>query len=107
MPSVLVFGWRGPYPQRPLPRHLESRPLGLEIEIFGSYLSFWIGCALVFDRQRGQRMIVIAKTYDLILWSCNHIGKFPRHHRFLLGEKIERTLYHLLEIRIRAKSAKD
>ncbi|MGH7171459.1 MAG: hypothetical protein ACRELG_14380 [Gemmataceae bacterium] len=40
-----------------------------------------------------QELIVIAKTYDLILWSCNHTGKFPRNHRFVLGERIERNLY--------------
>src|SRR5262249_33726340 len=29
--------------------------------------------------------------------------KFPRNHRFVLGERIERNLYDLLEILIRAK----
>lgn len=37
-------------------------------------------------------LTVITKTYDLILWSCNHTGKFPRNHRFVLGERIERNL---------------
>lgn len=36
-----------------------------------------------------QELNVITKTYDLILWSCNHTGKFPRNHRFVLGERIE------------------
>jgi hypothetical protein len=31
-------------------------------------------------------------------------GKFPRNHRFVLGERIERNLYDLLEILIRSKS---
>src|SRR5271170_88594 len=53
--------------------------------------------------KRTQELIVITKTYDLILWSCNHTGKFPRNHRFVLGERIERSLYDLLEILIRAK----
>ena len=35
--------------------------------------------------------------------ACNHTGKFPRNHRFVLGERIERNLYDLLEILIRAK----
>ena len=51
-------------------------------------------------------MTVITKAYDLILWSCNHTGKFPRNHRFVLGERIERNLYDLLEILIRAKYTK-
>ena len=47
--------------------------------------------------------MVITKTYDLILWSCNHTSRFPRNHRFVLGERLERTLYDLLETLIRAK----
>jgi hypothetical protein len=50
-----------------------------------------------------QELLVITKTYDLILWSCHHTGKFPRNHRFVLGERIERNLYDLLETLIRAK----
>jgi hypothetical protein len=46
---------------------------------------------------------VITKTYDLILWSCNHTSRFPRNHRFVLGERIERNLYNLLETLIQAK----
>jgi hypothetical protein len=33
-----------------------------------------------------QELIVITRTYDLILWCCNHTSKFPRNHRFVLGE---------------------
>ena len=50
-----------------------------------------------------QELIVITKTYDLILWSCNHTSKFPRNHRFVVGERIERSLYGLLETLIQAK----
>jgi hypothetical protein len=55
------------------------------------------------DLKRHEELVVITKVYDLILWSCNHTGKFPRNHRFVLGERIERNLYDLLEILIRAK----
>ncbi len=54
-----------------------------------------------------QELIVITKTYDLILWSCNHTSKFPRNHRFVLGERIERNLYGLLETLIAAKYKKN
>lgn len=54
------------------------------------------------DRKRTDELTVITKTSDLILWSCNHTGKF-RNHRFVLGERIERNLYDLLETLIRAK----
>ena len=54
-------------------------------------------------RRKDEELIVITKTYDLILWSCNHTGKFPRNHRFVLGERIEHRLYELLEMLIEAK----
>src|SRR5215831_1403535 len=54
-------------------------------------------------RQEYEELVVITKTYDLILWSCNHTGKFPRNHRFVLGERMERKLYDLLETLLRAK----
>lgn len=54
-------------------------------------------------RKDQVELVVITKTYDFILWSCNHTGKFPRNHRFVLGERIERSLYDLLETLIRAK----
>ena len=50
-----------------------------------------------------DEMAVITKAYDLILWSCHHTCKFPRNHRFVLGERIERNLYDLLELLIQAK----
>lgn len=54
-----------------------------------------------------QELIVITKTYDLILWSCNHTSRFPRNHRFVLGERIERNLYDLLETLIQAQYTRD
>src|SRR5229473_8443103 len=61
---------------------------------------------LMADLKRHEELTVITKTYDLILWSCNHTVKFPRHHRFVLGERIERNLYGLLETLIQAKYTK-
>ena len=57
--------------------------------------------------KKDQELIVITKTNDLILWSCNHTSKFPRNHRFVLGERIERNLYGLLETLIAAKYTKE
>jgi hypothetical protein len=58
------------------------------------------------DLKRHKGLVVITKTYDFILWSCNHTGKFPRNHRFVLGERVERTLYDLLETLIRPNYTK-
>jgi len=57
--------------------------------------------------KKAGELAVITKTYDLILWSCNHTSRFPRNHRFVLGDRIERNLYGLLETLIAAKYTKD
>lgn len=54
-----------------------------------------------------EELVVITKTYDLILWSCQHTSRFPRSHRFVLGERIERRLYDLLELLISAKYTRE
>ena len=30
-------------------------------------------------RRDDEELVVITKTYDLILWSCHHTGKFPHN----------------------------
>jgi hypothetical protein len=54
-----------------------------------------------------QELIVITKTYDLILWSCNHTSRFPRNHRFVLGERIGCNLYDLKETLVKARYTRD
>jgi hypothetical protein len=53
--------------------------------------------------ERGEELTVITKTYDPIRWACQHTSRFPRQHRFVLGERIERRLYDLLETLIQAR----
>ena len=53
--------------------------------------------------QSSGELLVIDKTYELVLWSCRHIGGFPRSHRFTLGERMELRLYDLLELLLKAK----
>ena len=57
--------------------------------------------------RNSDELVVIVKTYDLILWSCNHTSRFPRNHRFALGERIERAMYDLLEMLIQAKYTRE
>ena len=42
--------------------------------------------------------IVIAKIYDLILWTIPHLDKFPRNHKFTIGDRIETLLLDILEL---------
>lgn len=59
------------------------------------------------EKKSHHELPVIVKTYDLILWSCQHTSRFPRNHRFVLGERIERRLDELLETLIQARYTKN
>ena len=48
-------------------------------------------------------LLVITKMYELALWGANHVAKFPRSHRFTLGDRLEVRLYLILEMLIRSK----
>jgi hypothetical protein len=54
-----------------------------------------------------HELLVITKTYDLIAWACQHTSRFPRNHRFVLGERLERNLYGLLETLIEARYTRE
>ena len=45
----------------------------------------------VLARKSAEELVVITKTYDLILWSCNHTVKFPRNHRFVLAAFLDES----------------
>ena len=55
----------------------------------------------------GQEVPVILKLYDLMLWTLNHTARFPRHHRYSLGTKIEATLLELLDVLIEARYVRE
>ena len=48
-------------------------------------------------RRKDEELVVITKTYDFILWSCNHTSKFPRNHRFVLGERLDKDVWCFAE----------
>ena len=50
-------------------------------------------------------MAVVTKVYDLVIWSCQHIAKFPRSQRFTLGDRLEMRLFDVLEKLIRTSPA--
>jgi len=52
---------------------------------------------------RDQELPILRAFYDFVLWLAPKIAKFPRDHRFVLGERMERQLYVVLENLIRAK----
>jgi len=52
-----------------------------------------------------EDLIVIARTYELVKWYLKRLEKFPRSHRYGLGQRIEGTLYAVYEGLIRAQYA--
>jgi hypothetical protein len=40
-------------------------------------------------KQIEQELTIIQKMYDLIMWYVPIINRFPRDHKFTLGERIE------------------
>jgi hypothetical protein len=57
----------------------------------------------VAQRTTRTELPVILKGYDLVLWSCRHLAKFPRSFRFTLGDGMERRLYEILDGLLQAK----
>ncbi|GAB1724423.1 MAG: diversity-generating retroelement protein Avd [Nitrospira sp. CR1.1] len=49
----------------------------------------------------------VTKAYDILLWLIGHVGKFPRSHRFVLGERIETRMLSILEFLVRAAYARE
>ena len=52
-------------------------------------------------------LLVIDRAYELVRWSCDHIGRFPRRFRYTLGERIECRMYDLLETLVQAKYTRE
>jgi hypothetical protein len=52
-----------------------------------------------------KRPEVVEHAHALLAWAVPAVGKFSRAYRFTLGERIERRLYDLLELLIRATYA--
>jgi len=50
---------------------------------------------------------VVAKTYELIRWYIPCIQKLPRDFRFVLGERMERTLMDILEELLTAQMSRE
>ncbi len=45
---------------------------------------------------------VISKTYDLMLWLLKQVPKFPRSHKFVLGDRIQNLILDILGLLIEA-----
>ncbi|MCA9464797.1 MAG: four helix bundle protein [Nitrospira sp.] len=43
---------------------------------------------------------VVSDAYELLKWLVDHVGKFPRSHRFVLGERIETAMLDLVMLHL-------
>ena len=58
-------------------------------------------------RPTDEELPIIRAFYDFVVWINPKIAKFPRDHRFTLGERMENQLYDILENLLRAKYRRD
>ena len=54
-----------------------------------------------------QELKVISDYYDFMLWMMRHTEKFPRHHRYSLGTRIETRMQTILGLLLKAKYRSD
>jgi len=50
---------------------------------------------------------VIEKAYALLVWSLNHIAKFPRNHRYGIGLRLEQRVHLILELLLAGKYSRE
>jgi len=50
---------------------------------------------------------VVESCHQLLLWIIPHLNKFPREHRFTLGERLESALIEVLELLVDAAYSSD
>lgn len=56
-------------------------------------------------KRTSKELSVISQLHDLLVWTLRHTCRFPRSHRFSLGERIEVKLHTLMELLLAAKYA--
>ena len=55
------------------------------------------------SRRQSEELLVITKMYDLVRELTVRVRKFPRDFRFVLGDRILRGAYDILDLLIEAK----
>ncbi|MEX5215532.1 MAG: diversity-generating retroelement protein Avd [Nitrospiraceae bacterium] len=59
------------------------------------------------DESPGTLPAAVTKAYDMLLWLIGHVGKFPRSHRFVLGDRIESRMLAVLEALVLAAYSRE
>lgn len=58
-------------------------------------------------KKPASELQVISRLYDLQVWICQRVLRFPRAYRFTLGSDLQKRFQSLLEGLLRAKYARD
>ena len=58
-------------------------------------------------RDEHNELAVIDRLYELAVWTSERVARFPRSHKFTLGDRIVGRLYDLLDLLLQAKYARD
>ena len=56
---------------------------------------------------RNDEVSAVAKMYDFTLWLLPHLAKFPREHRFTLGDRLELGALEILELLVEASYSRN
>ena len=51
----------------------------------------------------GHELDAIERTYDVIQWTLGRLESFPKVYRIPLGDRMQQTLYGILDVLIEAK----
>jgi hypothetical protein len=57
--------------------------------------------------QAPAELTVITKMYQLLVWTANHVAKFPRCHRATIGDRLGDQAYLVLDKLLRAKYTRE
>ena len=58
-------------------------------------------------RTSKNELHLINKFYELLIWTAKHVAKFPRSHKFTLGDRLQIRMQEVLETLITAKYRRD
>ena len=65
--------------------------------------------AIQYEKEMNQRGEVIAVTrcYRITLWVFERVSRFPKNHKYTLGQKAENTMLEILENLIEASYTRE
>ena len=57
--------------------------------------------------QAPAELLVIDAAYQLLVWGSERVARFPRSHRFTVGQRLDDLMSRVLDALLRAKYTRD